>query len=238
MAKFQTTQWSQVLAAGQGGETHGRSALESLCEAYWYPLYAYVRRQGNDPDAARDLTQAFFGHLLESDMLAVADPGRGRFRSFLLTSMKNFLSHERDKEAALKRGGGAVTISLDPQDAESRYDLEPVGDSPPDVLFERRWALTLMERAMSVLEAESKAGGSPERFEYLKRYLTGSPDQVPYSEAAEALGISEGTFRVAVHRIRQRYGELLRDEITNTVATDTEVDEELKHLLTVVSGGS
>ena len=235
-AKFQTTQWSEVLAAGRGSETQARAALETLCEAYWYPLYAYVRRQGNDPDESRDLTQAFFTHLLDTDMLQVADPNRGRFRSFLLTSLKNYLSHERDKEAALKRGGGVPMISLDAADAESRYDLEPVGDSPPDVLFERRWALTLMERAMTVLEAESSAGGSPERFEYLKRYLAGSPDQVPYSEAAEALGVSEGAFRVAVHRTRQRFGELLRQEISNTVATGSEVDEELKHLLTVVSG--
>lgn len=233
-AKFQTTQWSQVLAAGKGSETQGRAALETLCEAYWYPLYAYVRRQGHDPDESRDLTQAFFSHLLETDMLQVADPSRGRFRSFLLTSLKNFLSHERDKEGALKRGGGAVTVSLDA--AETRYDLEPAADTSPDVLFERRWALTLMERAMKALETESAAGQSPERLEHLKPYLTGSAPQAPYSEAAEALGVSEGAFRVAIHRLRQRYGELLRQEIGNTVAVDSEVDEELKHLLTVVSG--
>lgn len=230
-ARFDTTQWSQVLLAGGRNDADGQAALEALCEAYWYPLYAYARRQGLDVEMARDRTQGFFIHLLESDLLRVADPGRGRFRSFLLTSFKNFLSHEREKSAALKRGGGTKTVSLDADDAETRFGLEPVESLTPDLLYERRWALTLMERAMNALEAEA---GSPERFRRLRSYLTGSDAQLPYKEAAAELGMSEAAVRVAVHRLRARYGELLRAEITATVADPNEVDEELKHLLTVV----
>ena len=232
-ARFDTTQWSQVVLAGGKGDADARSALEALCEAYWYPLYAYARRQGLDAEVARDRTQGFFAHLLESDLLTVADPERGRFRSFLLTSFKNFMSHEREKDAALKRGGGAVTMSLDADDAETRFGLEPVESLTPDVLYERRWALTLMERAMNAL-AEEAGESSPERFQRLKSYLTGSEAQWPYTEAAAELGMSEAAVRVAVHRLRARYGELLRAEITDTVVDAAEVDDELKHLLTVV----
>jgi len=232
-AHFDTTQWSQVVLARQSDDAEARRALESLCDAYWYPLYAYARRQGLDAEAARDRTQGFFAHLLETDLLRVADPARGRFRSFLLTSFKNFMSHEREKATALKRGGGAVTISLDADDAESRFGLEPVESLTPDVLYERRWALTLMERAMRALEEEADRG-SPERFKRLKSYLTGSEAQLPYKDAAIELGMSTAAVRVAVHRLRGRYGELLRAEIADTVADPTEVDEELKHLLTVV----
>jgi RNA polymerase sigma-70 factor (ECF subfamily) len=234
-AKFATTQWSQVLAVYGGSTQQSRDALEQLCEAYWYPLYAYVRRQGYDPDQARDLTQAFFGHLLESDLIQVADPDRGKFRSFLLTSLKNFLSHERDKAGALKRGGGAQTVSLDVDDAETRFHREPADELTPDVLFERRWAMTLMERAMSRLAVESQQSGHPERFDHLKLYLTGSEPHIPYKEVAQTLDMSDSAVRVAIHRMRKRYGELLREEIADTVADPDQLDEELRHLLTVLS---
>ena len=235
MGQFATTQWSQVLAVKGGSTPQARAALESLCQAYWYPLYVYVRRRGYDPDEATDLTQAFFEHVLETDLLQIADPERGRFRSFLLTSLKNFLSHERERAAALKRGGDAVTLSLDASEAETRFNLEPQDELTPDVLYERRWALTLMERAMGALERESQGGEHPERFPELKKYLTGSEPHIPYSEVAEALDMSEGAVRVAIHRLRKRYGELLRQEIADTLSRQDDVDDELRHLLTVVS---
>ena len=237
-AQFATTQWSQVLAAQRGSTEESRAALESLCSAYWYPLYAYVRRHGHDPEEARDLTQAFFEHLLETDLLRVADPARGRFRAFLLGSLKNFLSHERDKAVTLKRGGGAVTLSLDADDAETRFSREPADELTPDVLFEQRWAITLMERAMTALGRKAETGENPERFGQLKIYLTGSEPHIPHKEAAASLGMTEAALRVAVHRLRKEYGELLRHEIADTVADPAEVDDELKHLLTVVSAQS
>ena len=151
-----TTQWSQVLAARDGSDTEARAALESLCETYWEPLYAFVRHQGSSPDEANDLTQAYFAELLEKEFLSAVDPAKGRFRSFLLTSLKNFLSHERDRESALKRGGGTSTVSLDSEEAENRFHIESAEEDAPDVLYERRWAMTLMERAMGRLETETR----------------------------------------------------------------------------------
>jgi RNA polymerase sigma-70 factor (ECF subfamily) len=194
-----------------------------------------VRRHGYNSEEARDLTQAFFEHLLATDLLQVADPVRGRFRSFLLTSLKNFLSHERDKAQTLKRGGAAVTLSLDADDAETRFSLEPADGLTADVLYEQRWAATLMERAMSALGRQAETGENPERFAQLKIYLTGSEPQIPQKETAESLGMTEAAIRVAIHRLRKKYGELLRREIADTVADPAQVDDELKHLLTVVS---
>jgi RNA polymerase sigma-70 factor (ECF subfamily) len=233
-AQFATTRWSQVLALQDGESQEGREALEALCNAYWYPLYAWARRRGNDPDAARDATQAFFSHLLETGLLQAADPNRGRFRSFLLTSFKNFLANERQRETALKRGGGTPPLSLDADDAETRFALEPAEDVTPDVLFERRWAMTLMERAMHSLGQRYEHDGLGERFRELKRYLTGSEEQIPYREVGDALGMSEANVRVAVHRLRKRYGEHLREEISQTVVDPAELDDELRHLLSVI----
>ncbi len=232
-AQFATTQWSQVLAARGGSTRQSRAALESLCSAYWYPLYAYVRRHGYDPEDACDLTQGFFEHLLETDLLQAADPSRGKFRSFLLTSLKNFLAHEREKAGALKRGGGETPISLDADDAETRFSLEPADELTPEVLFERRWAITLMERSMMRLQRASEEKGDPERFDLLKTYLTGSEPRIPHKEAAEHLGMSESSIRVAIHRMRKQYGEFLRQEIADTVADTEQVDDELKYLLEV-----
>lgn len=229
--RFATTQWTLVLAARDGTEGEAAQALEALCDAYWYPLYAYVRRRGHDQDAARDLTQAFFAELLGRDFLGSVDRSKGRFRAFLLASLGNFLSHERDRERALKRGGGVRPLPLDADTAETRYLREPADRLTPELVFERRWGLTVMERAMERLRAD--ASDEPERFERLRPCLTGS-EHASYREIAEALGLTESAVKAAVHRLRQRYGRLLRDEIAATVADPAEVDDELRHLLAVV----
>lgn len=232
---FATTQWSVVLAAREGSETEARQALESLSNAYWYPLYAYLRGRGHDPDEARDLTQAFFTELLEKDMLQGIDRSKGRFRSFLLASLKNFLSHERDRAQALKRGGGTRTVSMDAAAAEGRFQREPVENLTPEQIFERRWGLTLMERAMGRLETETASTAEkPDQFDRLKPYLTGVEPHVPYSQVADDLGMTEGAVKTAVHRMRQSYGRILREEIAETLANPAELDDELRHLLTVI----
>ena len=232
--RFATTQWSIVLAAKEGTETEVRQALEFLCNAYWYPLYAFLRRNGQGPEEARDLTQAFFAELLEKHRLQAIDPSKGRFRSFLLASLKNFLSHEYEKAQTLKRGGDVQTVSMDAAGAEVRYKLEPVESLTPEQVFERRWGLTMMERAMHRLEAESVSGGAPEQFEQPKHYVTGSGADTPYREAAERLGMNEGAVKTAVHRMRKRYGRLLREEIGETLADPAEIDDEVRHLLNVI----
>ena len=231
-AGFPTTQWSVVLAARGGGDTTAREALEALCSAYWYPLYAYVRGRGHDPDAARDLTQAFFADLLGRDFLEPVDPAKGRFRAWLLASLKNFLGHEREKVLALKRGGGATTLSLDTEDAERRFEREPVERLTPEQIYERRWGLTIMERAMERLASASSS--RPEQFERLKNCLTGAEPQVAYRQLAADLGLSEGAVKTAVHRLRQDYGRMLREEIAATIADPGDLDDELRHLLTVI----
>ena len=229
--RFATTQWNVVLTARDGNDAQARRALEALCESYWYPLYAYVRRRGHSADEAADLTQAFFADLLGRDFLGGIDRSKGRFRSFLLASLEHFLSRERDKATALKKGGGVRPVPLDAREAEDRYKLEPEDRRTPEMLFERRWGLTVLERAMERLRAEF--ADQPERFERLRPSLTGAePDK--YSEVAGALGMSETAVKAAVHRLRQRYGRLLRDEIAETVADPAEVDAEVRHLLAVV----
>jgi len=229
--RFATTQWNVVIEARDGTESQARLALETLCHAYWFPLYAYVRSRGHAADAARDLTQAFFAELLGRNFLDVIDRSKGRFRSFLLASLEHFLSHERDKANALKKGGGVQPISLDAADAETRLRFEPADAETPAKVFERRWGLTVMERTMERLRAEY--GDQPARFEQLKPCLTGdNPDR--YRELAATLGMSETAVKAAVHRLRQHYGRLLRDEIAETVASESEVDQELRHLLAIV----
>lgn len=233
-ARVATTQWSQVLAARDGSDTGARAALESLCQTYWQPLYAYVRHQGYGPEEARDLTQGFFAELLEKDFLADVDPEKGRFRSFLLASLRHFLAHERDRERALKRGGGTTTLSFDVEAGEAGYALRPVEAKTPVDVFERRWAMTVLDRALGRLRRESAISGNEDQFEELKQYLTSARPQATYREAGEALGISEGAVATAVHRLRQRYGQCLRAEIAETVADPAEVDDELRHMLAVV----
>jgi RNA polymerase sigma-70 factor (ECF subfamily) len=229
--RFATTQWNVVLTARDGSDTQARRALEALCESYWYPLYAYVRRRGHSADESADLTQAFFTDLLGRDFLGAIDRSKGRFRSFLLASLEHFLSHERERAQSLKKGGGVQPLSLDAQEAESRYQLEPQDWRTPEMLFERRWGLTVLERAMNRLRAEF--ADQPERFERLKPSLTGA-EHDQYREVASALGMSETAVKAAVHRMRQRYGRLLRDEIAETVSDPGQVDDEVRHLLGVI----
>ena len=233
-ADVATTQWSQVLAARDGADTEARAALEMLCQTYWQPLYAYIRHQGSDPDEARDLTQAYFAELLEKDILAGVDPSKGRFRSYLLATLRNFLSHERQRARALKRGGGTPTLSLDVAAGEQSYTLQPSDEMTPEDVFEHRWAITVLDRAMGRLQEESAQSGDLTQFDKLKPYLTSAGPQVPYSEAAGDLGMSVGAVKTAVHRMRKRYGMCLRAEIAQTVANPADTDEEVRHLLATV----
>jgi RNA polymerase sigma factor (sigma-70 family) len=233
-AEIATTQWSQVLAARDGSDTEARRALESLCQTYWQPLYAYIRHQGSDPDEARDATQGFFAELLEKDVLADVDPSKGRFRSFLLATLRHFLSHQRERERALKRGGGTVTLSLDTAAGERGYLIPATREMTPEEVFEYRWAMTVLDRAVGRLRREAEQSDALEQFEYLKRYLTSEGSDTPYREAAATLQMSESAIRSAVIRLRKRLGETLRSEIAETVANPGEVDDEVRHLLSVV----
>jgi RNA polymerase sigma-70 factor (ECF subfamily) len=224
---FLTTRWSVVLSA-RGDTTHAPDALAKLCHAYWYPLYAYVRRQGVSSHDAQDLTQEFFARQLAKGWLADVERERGRFRSWLLASLKHFLANEWDKARAQKRGGGGQFISID-DTAESRYDREPADAPTAESLYDRRWALTLLDRVLTRLREEFAVAGKIEQFEILKGVLAG--DRTPYVELAAALGTTEGAVKVAVHRLRGRYRDLIRAEIAETVSSAAELEEELRHLL-------
>jgi RNA polymerase sigma factor (sigma-70 family) len=237
---FATTQWSVVLTAGRGEFEQAQNALETLCRTYWYPLYAYVRRRGYSPADAEDLTQEFFAWLLERKWLGKADPQRGRFRSFLLTSISNFLSNEWDKARTQKRGGGKI-IPLERDEAENRYTWQPLSyripesSFTPEQSFEWRWALTLLDQVMGRLSAEFEQENKKELFEALKPCLLGESSAQPYAALASKLGTTEGSVKVTVHRLRQRYRQLLRDEIASTVSVPEEVDEELRYLFAVLA---
>lgn len=227
---FDTTRWSMVLAARDGTDEAARRALGSLCEAYWMPVYAYIRRRGHGSDEAADLTQGYFALLLEKNFLASVRPELGRFRSFLLRSVQHFLSNERDRERAVKRGGGQIPVSLSAVDSEGRLALEPRDDRTPEVAFERQWAVTLLERTMARLTREATEKGRAPQLEILKAFLTEAGPAPSYGEAAARLRTSEAALRVAVHRLRRRFGEALRSEISETVADPAEVDAEIRHL--------
>ena len=231
---FATTHWSVVLAAGDTASPQADEALEQLCRTYWYPLYAYVRRDGYSPEDAQDLTQAFFERLLGRKSWRQARRERGRFRSFLLTSLKYFLINEWKRRTADKRGGRMPPVSLDALVAERLYGREAADLLTPDRLYERSWALTLLEQARARLKEEYAAQSKSKRFEIAEQYLPGVTSKVSYAEAARQLGIAEGTLKSDVHRLKQRYRELLRAEIANTVATRTEIAEELRHLMDVL----
>jgi len=233
-ARVATTQWSQVLAARDSTDTEARAALENLCQTYWQPLYAYIRHQGHGPDEARDLTQGFFAEFLAKDLLAEVDPDKGRFRSYLLGTLRHFLSHERDRDRALKRGGGTTTLSLDVEAGEKRYAMQPTEAMTPVDVFEHRWAMTVLDRAIDRLGKSSREADNWPQFQKLKQYLTSANPQVSYGEAAEDLGMSEGAIRTAVHRLRKRYGQALKAEIAETVANPADTDEEVRHLLAIV----
>ena len=212
-------------------------ALATLCGAYWYPLYAFLRRRGYDTDAAQDLTQAFFARLLERErrVLRQADPERGRFRSFLLSALRNFAANEHERSAAQKRGGGAELLSLDFQSAEDRFRMEPPSHETPERVFDRQWAVALLERAIARLRAEMSKAGKDHLFEHLKMYLTGERPGIGYAEVAAHLGMSEGSVKVAVHRLRRHFRALVQEEIAQTVSSAEDVADEMRHLWSVVS---
>lgn len=236
-AVFATTQWSVVLAAGLGGNTGSLPALEELCRAYWRPLYAFVRRQGRDPEEARDLTQEFFARLLSRDDLARVAPEKGRFRTFLLTALSHFLANEWNRSHRLKRGGGTVPLSIE-GDAEEWLAREPVHHDTPERAYERRWALTLLEQALASLRAECIENHRGAVFEALQGALDGSRSDEGLAIVGERIGLSEGAVKTALHRLRRRYGELLREAVARTVARPEDVEDELRHLLTVLRSGA
>lgn len=235
---FPTTRWSLVLAARTGPSGEARGALASLCEAYWYPLYAFLRRRGAGREEALDLTQGFFGQLLEQRSLRDLRPGTGRFRSFLLSSLKNHASHQRDRENALKRGGRATVLSLDIEDAVERERLEPKDERTPERAFEAAWAATVLDRVRHRLQEEFTAAGKEELFSLLSPSLTGHEPSRPHRDVAAALSVSEDAVKMSLVRMRRRFGRLLREEIAQTVESEDQVDDELRYLLSVVRGPS
>jgi RNA polymerase sigma-70 factor (ECF subfamily) len=230
---FPTTLWTVVLRAGQDEPVQAQAALAQLCRAYWYPLYSFIRHRGYAPHDTEDLTQAFFAQLLEKHRLGRADPEKGRFRTFLLASLKNFLANEWDRAHAHKRGGGQTIISLDQEAGESRYRLEPSHDTTPERHFERQWAMTLLNQVLAALREEYHAEGKGDLFDELKGVLTGGAGA--YAEMATRLGRSEGAIKVAVHRLRHRYRELIRARIAQTVE-EGDVEDQLRHLMVVLAG--
>jgi RNA polymerase sigma factor (sigma-70 family) len=229
-SSFATTRWSVVLAAGNRLCPAGRQALETLCRTYWYPLYAYARRSGRSSQDAEDLTQAFLARLIEKNLVQAADRERGRFRSFLLTSFKHFAADERDRTLAKKRGGDARVISLDFESAETRYHLDPADDRTAESAFDHQWAVTVLETVFNRLREQYGTQGKAALFEQIKVALARDGAAVPYSDLAARLEMTEGAVRVAVHRLRGRYRELLREEIGHTVGDTSDVEEEIRHL--------
>jgi len=232
--QFRTTSWTLVLAAGANPTTDSRAALAALCEAYWGPVYAFVRRSGYDAEQSQDLTQSFFALLIEKHYLHAADRQRGRFRSFLLSALKHFLANEWDRANALKRGGGTTFVSIDRGAGEEWYAPAAVEESTPESLFEQRWALSLLDQVMRKLRTEFSASGRDHQFDTLSAFLNLSPDEGRYEAAAEALGMSAGAVRMAVHRLRKRFRELLRAEIAETVTAPEEIDDEIRFLLSTL----
>jgi RNA polymerase sigma factor (sigma-70 family) len=233
--RFATTRWSIVLAAGgASGSESSRDALAELCETYWYPLYAFLRTRGHSAEDAEDLTQSFFARLIEKHAVQHADPSRGRFRSFLLTSLKHFSVNEYHRGIAQKRGAGVPILSLEFERAEGRFQREPASAETPESSFDRRWALALLERVLARLEQEMLRSGKGPQYGRLKSYLTRDEPQTRYAEAARDLDMSEGGLKVAVHRLRRRFRDLVLDEIAQTVSSADEVDDELRHLWAAV----
>jgi RNA polymerase sigma-70 factor (ECF subfamily) len=231
---FATTHWSVVLAAASAESPQATEALEKLCQTYWYPLYAFVRRRGYSPEDAQDTTQEFFARLLAKQWLRAADQSRGRFRTFLLGAFTHFLANEWHRARCEKRGGGQAFFSWDQAIAESRYREEPADDLTPDTLYQKRWAATLLEQALARLGQEYAASSKADFFEAVKVFVWGEKAPVPQVRIAAELGLSEGAFKVAVHRLRRRYRDLLRAEIAQTVASAEDVEGELRELMAVL----
>ncbi len=230
---FVTTHWSVVVSAQDKESPQSAEALESLCRAYWYPLYAYVRRLGHNPQDAEDLTQDFFARLHGKDYLRAADREKGRFRTFLLVALKCFLANDWRRAHAQKRGGFATVVSIDHELAESRFAAEPGHQLQPDVQFDRQWAGTLLERTVSRLRQEYATTGRAVLFEHLQNCLAQEPSALPYAAVATRLDLTEAAVKVAMHRLRVRYREILREEIADTLATSGDVEEELRYLFSV-----
>ncbi len=235
---FVTTHWSVVVSARDRGSPQSVEALEKLCRSYWYPLYAYVRRLGRSPADAEDLTQTFFARLFEKEALKTADREKGRFRTFLLTTFKHFLANEWDRQHAQRRGGFAEIVPLEQEPAEARLAGENPGALPPDVLYDRHWAMALLERTMALLHEEYVATGRASLFEYLRPCLAKEESALPYAEIARQLKLTEAAVKMAVLRLRARYREILRSEIAQTLYSQEDVEEEIRHLFRAFSGGS
>jgi RNA polymerase sigma-70 factor (ECF subfamily) len=233
---FATTHWSVVLSAHASDPPTASAALNQLCHDYWYPLYAYIRRQGIRAEDAEDLTQEFLADLLRRESLQTVAPEKGRFRSFLLVALKRFLINAHHRSHAAKRGAGAAHVPFDTAMAESRYQTEPGSDVSAEGLFERRWALLLVERVVQRLKAEAAARGKSAEFETLKTFLTAEAPGTRYADAGATIGLTESTTRVAVHRLRRRFRELFREEIAHTVDRPEDIDDEIRHLLASLSG--
>jgi RNA polymerase sigma factor (sigma-70 family) len=229
--RFETTEWSLVLAAGQGESEKAEQALARLCTLYWYPVFAFVRRKGHPPEDAQDLTQGFFWRLIEKGDLGDADRSRGRFRSFLLTACQHYLANERDRSQAQKRGGGQTPVPIDAAVAERRYERAFAHGDTPERLYDRQWALTLLDRVFQALRAEYADNGKAELFDRLKDFVTADEDAGTHADAAEDLGTSAGAVKVAVHRLRRRFREELLKRVADTLGPDQEVEDEIRHLL-------
>ena len=234
MTRFETTSWSLILRAASDDDEEARLALALLCEAYWYPVYAYIRRQGSSAADAEDLTQGYFARFLEKDVIRDVHPDRGRFRSFLLVSVRNFLNNERDRERALKRGGGRRLLSLDADSAEERLSAQAQDPVTPETLFERSWAQTVFDRVLDQLEQGAARRGREARMARLRPFLIGAETAGAYAEVAAEWGVGESAVRAAVHRLRKDFAGLLREEVARTVTDGTEVDDEVRHILTVL----
>jgi RNA polymerase sigma-70 factor (ECF subfamily) len=233
---FATTHWSVVLEAGQGESTQAAEALEKLCRTYWYPLYAFVRRRGHGVEDAQDLTQEFFAQLLRKNYPARVDRAKGKFRTFLLHTLSQFLADQRDRAMTRKRGGGSTVITLEAEAPEERYRLEVADELTPEKVFERCWAQSILDRALRRLRAEFTAEGKGESYEILQAFAPGEQSPLSYAEAATRLGVSQSAVKSMIHRLRQRHRELVREEIAHTVPTVAEIDEELRHLIAVLRG--
>jgi len=233
---FATTHWSVVTSASKDESEQSLRALETLCRTYWYPVYAYVRRKACGPEEAQDLTQEFFSQLIARDHFRLADPNKGKFRGFLLSTLDYFLAREWNRAHRQKRGGQFIFISLDEQSPEDRYRLEPTDLETPEKQFLRQWALTVLKQAMIALQKECEAHDKGSLFREARNLISGERDGTAYAQISKHLNMAEGAARVAVHRLRQRYGELLRQEVANTVTSEEEIDEELRYLFQILSG--
>src|SRR6266566_4691916 len=234
-AQFTTTHWSVVVAAGDSSAPTAQPALEQLCRAYWYPLYAFLRRLGHSSTDAQDLTQGFFAYLLKRRLVARANPQAGRFRSFLLASLKHFLAHEHERATALKRGGGQTVLSLDQFDPEERYAMEPSDNATPEAIYDQRWARQQVENALRRLRADYASAGRGPLIDLLKDYVWGDKNALTLAQIATQIDLTEEAVKKAVQRLRQRFRDCLRAEVAQTVATPDQIDDELRHLRATLS---